>query len=321
MRYLITGLIGVLLFPQLLWLLQDPVRPPVVRAKRPQFDPRDVDGVFFKNIFEEALVGERPADFGKTAPALATNSGTNTPNTTDAASTTSSRPWSTFISATTIQDEVKAIKINLDTTITTPNKFASGGAKEARVDFTILAMLFGVINDYDAEVKWKRDAAAARDAFAKCAANASTSDERAYQQAKTRRQDLADILSGGSVSLSPPEDPNNNWVKICDRTPLMLRLKKSFREVIKPGTASAAEFKARKDEIAHEANLIAAIGEILAAEGMEDSVEQDYVAYAKSMKQGAIDLIEAVKLENADMGGKAAGVIDQACSRCHEDWQ
>ena len=316
MRLIASGLIAAILLPMLLWV-QEPERK-IVRAKRPQFDQRDGD-IFFKNIFDEALVGDRPENFGQMAAMVAS---TSNGDDNSEATPESSRKWSELISATTIHDEVKKIKIHLDQTITTPNKFASGGSKDARVDFTVLAMLFAVISDYDTDdVKWKKDAAAARDAFARCAANASTSDERAYQQSKLRREDLGEILNGGSVALDPPEEVANDWSKISDRSPLMERLEHSYSEVIKRATASEAEFSSRKEELMHEASLVAVMAEVLMMEGMEDAIEDDYVAYAVEMKKGAVDLMEAIKLENVEMAETAAGVIDQSCSRCHEDWQ
>jgi len=37
-----------------------PKSPPVKRVKRPHFTERDWDGIYFENLFEEGLVGERP---------------------------------------------------------------------------------------------------------------------------------------------------------------------------------------------------------------------------------------------------------------------
>lgn len=319
MRTFSAGIIVALFVPQILFLVQEKPRDPITRAKRPKFEK--TEGVFFNNLFEEALVGERPKNLGSANQPKIVKNG-EAPNSGDNSSVPSggSYPWSKLIAAGTIEDEVKSIKMNLDKTITTPTKFASGDSKIARVDYSVLAMLFAIVSEYDGEVKWKKYAGGARDAFAKCAANASTSTEQAYQQAKQRKQDLADMLNGGSVSFAN-SDEANDWSKICDRTPLMLRMKVAYFNVIKPGTANAGEFKSNKEAIAREAALIATIGEVLTRNGMEDGDDESYASHAKTMTKGALDILEAIKLDSVDQASKAAGVIDQACDKCHEDWK
>ena len=314
MRHILIAISALLVFPELADA-QDR-RKPITRAKRPVFQARDKSD-FFNDIFKDALVGERPADFGSTKVVKSSNPNTGTPE----EEVSSGFAWTSLISPESIQDEVKSIRISLDKTITTPNSFRSGGSKIARVEYTMLGMLFGVINEYDGEVKWKKNAAGARDAFARCAANASTSTDQAYQQAKSRKLDLGDLLNGASVTFNPVEEKKNQWGNICDRTPLMIRLKKSYGEVLKPFTANESDFKANVDKIKREAELVAVMARVLTMEGLDDSEDEDYCGYSERMKIGALDLLGAIKANDFDKAGSAVGVIDKACNACHEDWQ
>ena len=85
--------------------------------------------------------------------------------------------------------------------------------------------------------------------------------------------------------------------------------------------ANEKQFQSNRDAIQHEANMVAAISEVLTLEGMLDSEEQDYSMHAENMKQAAQDLRSALELGNYQAGSKAVGVIGQACSQCHADWR
>ena len=39
------------------------------------------------------------------------------------------------------------------------------------------------------------------------------------------------------------------------------------------------------------------------------------------MRDGAIEIVEAVKLQNYDKAVAGVGVITKACSNCHDEWQ
>ena len=60
-----------------------------------------------------------------------------------------SNAWSRVISAATLEDEIKLLKLNVDKTVTTPSSFAGRGHKPARLDFSLLAMLFAIVDQFD----------------------------------------------------------------------------------------------------------------------------------------------------------------------------
>jgi cytochrome c556 len=75
------------------------------------------------------------------------------------------------------------------------------------------------------------------------------------------------------------------------------------------------------DVLRQEASLIAAMAEVLSLEGMDDAIEEDYTQYAFEMRDGAIEIVEAVKLQNYDKAVAGMGAITKACSNCHDEWQ
>ena len=287
------------------------------RVAHPQWHKDDYARIFFDNLFEEALIGSRPASFGRRAapPVKATAGGGSA-----AESGGGVYAWSKLISATTIEDEIKSLKLKLDKSITTPTVFAGKGYREARRDFSLLAMLFAIAGEYDGDVRWKKQAPLARDLFARTAANAKVGTSQVYKEAKIRRDDLTDLVGGNSLSGDVGEAAAD-WSKVCDRAPLMKHLDASQQERLMPWTANAAEFKNKSEKLVHQAELLAAISEVLLKEGMEDADDEDYAAYAKKMKASALEIIGSVKTGDQETASKAVGAIGQACDGCHESYR
>jgi hypothetical protein len=285
------------------------------RAKLPTFQASQTSRFFFDDVLAQ-LQGERPAN--PNARAAVASAGT--PGADDAAGG-KSYAWSKIISPSTVEDEVKKLKNATNINVTTPTAFAGKGHKEIRRDFSVLAMVFGIINEYDGDVRWKKDAAAARDVFARTASNAKAGGNiNVYKESKKRQDDLTDLMNGSSLAYQP-EEQANNWEHICDRSPLMKRLGIGSEEHLSVWTSSKDEFSKNIDEILHEAEIVAAIGEVLTREGMEDGDDEDYAAFAKIMTGSALDVVAAVKLNDAEQARKASGKITQACDSCHENYR
>ena len=297
-------------------------RPKSKRAKRPDFSKND-ESIFFDNIFKQALKGTRPKSLSRNPTAIAGSSKSNGGNsgTSNGESSVGTYAWSKIIEPSAIESEVKAIKIKLDQLVTTPGKFRSGGYQKTRIEMTVLAMLFAIISEYDGDVRWKKVGLNAREAFAKCAANCSVGTQQSYAQAKNRKTDLQDILNGGSVTFTEKGEGKPAWEKIVNRTILMNRLETSYTERIKLWTASQSEFNKNIDALAVEANLVAAIGEVLSKEGMKTADEESYVEYAAEMKKGALAILAAIQEKDAEGASKGAGVLYKACNNCHDEWQ
>ena len=297
------------------------------RAAPPKFNPSDTKGTFFDNIFDgKVLQGERPADIGSATPAnvaKANGGGAGAATSAGSGASTGGGGWSKIISASAIEDEVKATKKDVDKDVTTPTDFAGKGYKVARRHFSTLAMLFAIAGDYDGDVRWKNDAPTARDLFARTAANAKVGTQQVYNEAKLRKGDLQEMVGGGGLPNKGGDAAEAKvvWSKVCDRSPLMQRLEMSMEPKLQPWTADKNNFKANKEQILHEAQIIAAIGEVLMKEGMADADGAEYKAFCEKLKKAALDVVDAVKLDSDDNARKAVGEISRSCTSCHENYR
>lgn len=290
------------------------------RVKRPTIDRKNSS--FFKNVFKDALVGDRPAPATAAQVAKQKAGTTKSSTTTDSgnAVTSAGGNWSKYVSGEALQAELKSLSNLMNQNVTSPGKFKSGGNRDVRQISSMVAVIFGVVAEFDGEVKWKDIAAGARDAFAQCAQSSTTTSNQAYNQAKNRKDDLMQILSGGP--FTPPVKPSEDfeWASVADVAELMKRIEESFRKKVKGWVASESAYKANYDELMHEAAMLALIGEVLTKESMENADNDDYVEFAHSLRDGAMMIIQSGTAKDLAMAGKGAGMIDQSCTNCHGEY-
>jgi cytochrome c556 len=319
MRRIIVAILLVA-FPAALLLAQAKAPKSVKRAQPPKFGKTDT---FYADAFKEGLVGERPADLNKAA-AVAATGGSGTPSSALAAGSSAiptGGGWSGLISAGTIEDTIKGLKQQVDKEVTTLSDFKGKGHKLARCDYTLLAMLFGIASEYDGDVRWKKDAPAARDAFARSAANFKVATDQAFNEAKTRKEELNDLVGGSSPFGGKTAEPKATWGQVAARDALMQFVGPTWDDRLKPALAEKGKFNSGSDKILHDAELFAAIGEVLAQEGMKDAGDSDYKVHCKKLRDGAKQIIDAVKSKNYDEAVKGSAAVSKACTECHENYR
>lgn len=296
----------------------------VRRAAAPKYTASDIKGVYFEDIFDgKVLAGERPANFGAAVAASASKAaggGGAVAAAGGGGSASGGGGWSKLITAATIEDEVKTLKQMVDKTVTTPTDFAGKGYKEARRNFMMLGMLFGIIGEYDGEVRWKPLAPTARDLFARTAGNAKVGTQQVYNEAKLRKTDLEDLLNG-SLAAANNVEAKTAWGTVCDRSPLMQRLEMGLEPRLQQWTANKAEFNGKKAEILKEAELFVVMGHVLMQEGLDDADDAEYKGFCDMLKKAALEVVDAVKLGNDEGARQAVGKISKSCADCHDKYR
>lgn len=300
------------------WALAQSKAPKTKRAAPPKFTKTEP---YFADAFKEALVGERPADLSKAGAVASSTSSTAASTAAVATLPASGSGWSRLISATTIEDAIKSLKLQVDKQITTPSDFAGKGHKLARRDYSLLAMLFGIAGEYDGDVRWKKDAPVARDAFARSAANFKVGTPQAFQEAKLRKDELSDLVGGSSPYAGKDADAKAPWAAVAGRAPLMQVLEAAWEPRLKAALADKGQFAAKSDAVLKDAELFAAIGEVLTKEGMPDADSDEYKVFSHRLRDSSQQILEAVKLKNYEQAASASAAISKACAECHESYR
>ena len=293
----------------------------VRRAQPPKFEKPGQN--FFADAFKEGLQGERPGNLGQAVVALPPMPGGNATSSSAPAATggLAGSGWATIISGGTLEDMIKSMKLQVDQEVTTPSDFAGKGYKLARRDFSMLAMTFGIIGEYDGDVRWKANAPAARDEFARTAANSKVGTTGVFNEAKKRKEELQDLVGGSNPFEGKSADAKAAWKDVCNRTPLMQHLENVWEPRLKPACSDKGQFTANQEKVLQDAEIFAAIATVLAKEGMEDADAKEYTDICNKLKNAALEIVDAVKSKNFDKASKAATEIGKSCVECHENYR
>lgn len=288
------------------------------RAKLPAAETLKSD-IFFQDAFREALRGPRPSALGANR-ATKSLASTNNEEKNNGTGKSKGFAWSNLVSASSLEDAVKSIQIQTQKELTTPGKFRGGGYLEARRLFTELAVLFAVIQEYDRDVRWREYAALARDRFTRAAANTKTTSIQAYNESQKRKQDLEELVRGGSLVAERKVDDETDW-SLINRAALMKRFTTSYDEGLAIWTANETSFEKHANDIRRESELLTMFARVLTQEGMEDGDDEDYVNYSRRLEKAASDMLTSIQDKDARSAGQAASAIGQACVACHEDYR
>ncbi len=101
----------------------------------------------------------------------------------------------------------------------------------------------------------------------------------------------------------------------------MSRFETAQRDRIAPWTADAGVFKKNTLALNHEAELIAALAEVISRPGMENADDEKFRGYAKALQKSALELQRGVNDDNYDAARTAAGTLSKACANCHADFR
>lgn len=284
------------------------------RAAAPRPDGQSFRGTFFKSA-DEAFRSDRPLIGEVIAPAPAASpSAAAAPS---AAASGGESAFTSLISPASLEDEIKRLRLEFESVITTPAAFKSGDFQKARLHLSILAALFAVIVEHEGDVRWKRDAAAARDLFARSAMNCKSGSLQVYNEVKLRKDDLDDLVSGSGLANRQAE-AENDWVAIVDRVPLMNYAEYLLEEPLKEGSRSAEAVQAEGERLRRSAELMAAVGKILIQDGMPEADDEDYARMCEELVTAADAVSLAIDQGDAAAAGRSVGAISQSCSACHE---
>ena len=183
-----------------------------------------------------------------------------------------------------------------------------------------MATLFGVIVQYQSDIRWKKDAEAARNLLARSAGNCNSGSIQVFNECKQRKQDLDDLLRGSGIS-SPKAADESDWSQIADRSVLMEYLDVLAKEELPNLTNNDDGLAEDPDSIRRLGDMVALVGHVLIQEGMDEYDDEEYANLSKSMRDAALGIAEGVELKNADAIRKAVGAVNQACDACHEQYR
>ncbi len=282
------------------------------RAKPPVWTKNQL--AVFPQDARELLVGPRPdfASQAKQATAQATASPKEAP--------ADAYRWSDLISTDVVEDEIKRQARQVSGLVQSATSFKGGGYRDARDAFNMLAVMFAIAAEHDDGARWQDSAPSLSALFARAGANCKVGTDGSFREAAARSEDLAELVRGGRPDL-PPAPEERNWGDVADRSPLMRRMEVAQQERMSPLLGSEREFSRAAEEAAHEAQVLAALAEVIIRDGFEDADDEEYAGFSRKLRDAASDFSRAAEQDNYEAARRALGQIGQACSECHENYR
>jgi len=228
--------------------------------------------------------------------------------------------WSSLISEDTLTDEVKDLREAVTAACSSPTVFKGGGYEKAREAFSALAVSFGVITEYDGDVRWQRHAETARDLFARAGFNCKVGTDQSLAEAKARIDDLAKLLDGNAPQGRSDRSEDFLWSLVAGRSPLMRRLEQAEGAVLE-ATSDKAGFDRQRDALRHAAEVIAVIGEVIQRPAFDDHDDDAYRGYAAAMRDAAVAARDAAEKRDYQAARDAVSRIRKSCTDCHGDYR
>jgi cytochrome c556 len=81
------------------------------------------------------------------------------------------------------------------------------------------------------------------------------------------------------------------------------------------------QFTANSEKVLHDAEIMSAIGLVLAKEGMEDADSDEYKKFCDALRDGAKEIVEGAKTKNYEQAAAGGAIIGKACVECHENYR
>lgn len=283
-------------------------------APPPEFEPEE-EAAFVENALD--LLG--PGGPGAALPVASNDGGATSPGGEEAAPVAAGA-WSQFISAASLEDEVKRLAGVLAAATSTPSEFKGGGYEVCRRGFSTLAVVYQIIGQFDGDVRWKAQGVGLRAMFARAGFNCKTSTDNSFKESKLRAEDLAELIRGGSVEM-PEAEPALPWNDVANRPPLMQRMEEGLRETLPAWVSSKSDFAGNYDAVLREVELLALFSEVIKDASYEYGDDASYLEYANQFQAAMQDMLQAARDKDQEKTQAAMGRVNQACDACHGDFR
>lgn len=308
LRLAASGLIGLAVGR----LAADGPRPE--RAPRPASWPRETTDAFFPDAAAH-LAGERPesppADRAGRVPSDAAAGGSGR--------VVSAAAWSRCISAAVLEAEVKRLVARLRSAAATPPP-PLRHSDDPTAACAELALWFAVIAKFDGEVRWRAAAPQIRHVMAE-AARELASGQGAKKMAADALAHAEGVLRGERPTDGGHQPAVDDWSAVVDRGVAMRRMQAAWNEGIQPQLSDAAHFRRSADALRHEAQVTAALAQVIRQRGYDGWDDDAFVAHAEGLQTAARALDQAIGAANFAQAVEASGRMGQACAACHDEYR
>lgn len=228
--------------------------------------------------------------------------------------------WPTVLSGEVIAEETKKIRLRLKESLSNVAKY-NESCKEIEADGAVMAALAGIMPLHPDTITWKPKAKFVRDVAANMGAAAKKGTSKAnFDPTQAEYEKLNGLLAGDSPAGVGEAAEKVPFPEFASRAPLMRRMEKS-RDYLLLTIKTADVLKKEKENVVHEARILAALTKVVGEEGYSNADEDDYKGYIQTILQASLDAANAGQNEDFDGFHGAMEKVKGACEKCHVDYR
>lgn len=227
--------------------------------------------------------------------------------------------WNAYFTKEAINREAKEIRLTLKQAFQSIQRY-NGNYKELQIDASVLAVLAAITTEHSAAVTWKPRAPHIRDLSAGLATTATRLGSKNYKAGQSIYENLEQLLNGNTPGNLKPAAEHRPVHEIAERGALMKRMGRAD-QWSKENSGDEEKFKSEREQLAHEAVMIAVLMEVTTDDNYEMADEPEYITQAKSLKKAALDAAKAAEKANYANFIEARSRMTKACTACHLDFR
>ena len=226
--------------------------------------------------------------------------------------------WSVVLPAEVLESEIKTARSFLNQKLQTVGTYNSA-VTTIPVYAATIAVLAGIAIEHRGDISWKEDAGYLRDLAARM--NESTLKRGAPHQKRLLRlfEDLSDILSRSRPAGLDEPDPDTTLAEAAEMRLVMKRMKQS--EQLLRTEISESAFHAAREQIIHEASLLAGLMTAITTQDYGYSDDPDFLAHAGGVIEAARAMQKTPDASEYDAFERQLSRVSTGCQDCHREYK
>jgi hypothetical protein len=243
-----------------------------------------------------------------------------TPGATDEPATAEASPekvWAELIDAETLMSVIRETHNQVGAAARNQPKFKAGVHLECRRDMTLMGTLFGVVQKYPGEIRWKESAPRLEQLCLHAAEACLQGTDESHAILVEALAQVLEVFRGQAITVVEVSEEQLT----PEFAPLMQSMEEIAEATLPVYLGKQVEFGKNADAAARKAAVLAVLSQVIRAEEFGFADDETYQGHADTLRDAAQQLQKAALANEFQQSVDAAAAIGNACAKCHADYR
>ncbi len=226
--------------------------------------------------------------------------------------------WSRLIAPSILENEIKGLVTQAKLSTRASGRFKSRGYKKTRREFSMLAVYFEIVNQFDADIRWRDEAQAISYQTAQVAQSLKEGTDATFNKAADHTEKLSNLLNATKLNLRAPSN-SSPWADLAGLSLIMQRMEQASASKLELWLGSESEFAANQEDVLHEAQILAVLGKVIQDASYLD--DADYRKLAQTLTDESAKMAQAAEQGAFGNAKQAFAAVSKSCATCHDSYR